>query len=78
MSDAISELRDALDDAIRRAYCEPLKPVAPEEDAEIVRAMRRAALISDPNQMRHLSGIQAAAWSAVKERIEDAHPPAPG
>lgn len=69
MSD-MTELRDALDDAIRRAWCEPVKGVVEGEDAEIVRALRRAALISDPNQMRHLASIQAAAWAAVEERVD--------
>lgn len=66
---AMHELRDALDDAIRRAWCEPVKGAVEGEDVEVVRVLRRAALISDPDQMRHLASIQAAAWTVVRERV---------
>lgn len=42
------------------------------EDPEEVRALALAALISNPRRMRHMAGIQAAAWAAVEERVEDA------
>jgi hypothetical protein len=67
---ALEELRDALDDAIRRAYCEPILPPVEGEDTEIVRSIARAEIIHSPNRMRHLAGIQAAAWEAVGPRIE--------
>jgi hypothetical protein len=65
-----SELRDALDDAMLRAYCEPLFSPRPEEDPEIVRAIARAAIISDTAAMRHLARVQAAAWAVVEEWVE--------
>lgn len=69
-STARSELRDALDDAIRRAYCTPLYPPRPEEDPDVVRAVATAAILTDPTAMRHLVRIQAAAWAAVEERVD--------
>lgn len=71
MSDALTELRDALDDAIRRAYCEPLIPPVDGELEDEVRALAAAQIISNPNAMRALARIQAAAWAVVEERIED-------
>lgn len=70
--DALTELRDALDDAIRRAYCEPIIAPVDGEDPDEVRAMAKAAIISSPSRMRHLAGIQAAAWATVQERVESA------
>jgi hypothetical protein len=67
---AFEELRDALDDAIRRAYGEPILPPVEGEDQSAIRSMRHAAVITNPNVMRHLAGIQAAAWGAVEQRIE--------
>lgn len=67
-----SELRDALEDAIRRAYCEPIIPPVEEEDAAVVRSIAMAAILHSPERMRHMAGIQAAAWAAVEERVEDA------
>lgn len=69
-SSAFTELRDTLEDAIRRAYCEPVVEPVEGEDPEEVRTLARAALISNPRRMRHLAGIQAAAWEAVEARIE--------
>lgn len=64
------ELRDALEDAIRRAYCEPIVAPVEGEDPDEVRALAQAALISNPRRMRHLATIQAAAWEAVEARVE--------
>lgn len=69
-SSAFTELRDALDDAIRRAYCEPIVAPVEGEDPEEVRALALAALIGNPRRMRHLAGVQAAAWEAVEARVE--------
>lgn len=66
---ALEELRDALDDAIRRAYCEPVIPVVEGEDAEMVRRLAALEIITSPIKMRHLAGVQAAAWEIVKERV---------
>lgn len=69
-TEALDELRDALDDAIRRAFCEPPVPPLSCEDAAIVRNTARAAILSNPDRMRHLAAIQAAAWEIVKGRVE--------
>jgi hypothetical protein len=62
-------LRDALDDAIRSAYCGGsfgegwYSPVTKEPTP--------ADILEDPSHMRLLTRIQAAAWKVVKERVED-------
>lgn len=67
----LTDLRDALDDAIRRAYCEPVVSVRDGEDAAVVRSIEVARLLQSPERMRHLAGVQAAAWAVVRERVED-------
>lgn len=67
----LTDLRDALDDAIRRAYCEPVVSVRDGEDAAVVRSIEVARLLQSPERMRHLAGVQAAAWAVVCERVED-------
>ncbi len=71
MSDAFEELRDALDDAIFDAYAGGAlgqgwtfmgEPIPKDE--------MKARIIEDPDKMRHLTRIQAAAWVAVSERVE--------
>lgn len=77
MSQELDELRDALDDAIRQAFCEPPIPPLSCEDAAIVRNTARAAILTNPDRMRHLAVIQAAAWAVVQERVEDEADDAP-
>lgn len=73
---ALTELRDALDDAIRRAYCAAIVEPVEGENRDVVRAIGQAAVIANPGLMRHLAGIQAAAWAAVEARVDgDAAPP---
>jgi hypothetical protein len=69
--EAMDELRDALDDAIRRAYCEPVRPPVTGEPAGQVRALWAASVIENPDRMRHLADIQAATWAVVEQRVED-------
>lgn len=60
---ALSELRDALEDAIRRAYT----------GASDGRVPATTNLTLSPGRMRHLEKIQRAAWQVVFERVEEAH-----
>lgn len=62
---AASELQDALDDAIRRAYREPIQPPVEGEDPDTVRSLAISALVSDPNRLRHLAALQKAAWDTI-------------
>jgi hypothetical protein len=57
----MEELRDALDDAIRRAYT----------GASDGRFPAMTDLTLSPGRMRHLARIQRAAWETVQERIEE-------
>lgn len=57
---ALDELRDALEDAIRRAY-------TGTSDGRIPAT---TDLTLSPGRMRHLARIQRAAWDAVKGRVE--------
>ena len=65
------DLRDALDDALRRAYCSPIRSPVDGEDPEAVQAAATAAIITDPDRMRHLERIQRAAWNVVRDRVDD-------
>lgn len=69
---ALTELRDALDDAVRRAYCEPFAEPVEGEDPDEVRALAQAVVITNPDRMRHLARIQAAVWAVVEARVGDA------
>ena len=66
----LTELRDALDDAIRRAYCEPLVPLLEGEDPDAVREITTARVLTNPAAMRQLVAIQTAVWEVVRERVE--------
>lgn len=68
--EALTGLRDALDDAIHEAYCAPLHSPREGEDPKIVGAIARAAVINDPIAMRRMNRIQQAAWDVVKARVE--------
>lgn len=57
----LTDLRDALEDAISRAYRQTL--AEPER------------VITDPGEMRRLATIQHHAWNAVRERVEVAYWP---
>lgn len=59
-----------LEDLIRRAYCKPIKPPVEGENPETVDSMAAAALVSDPDRMRHLAGIQTAVIKAVRKLID--------
>lgn len=52
-------LRDELDDAIERAFVEPLR-IADGEDGDVVRALERGRLASSPDRMRRVVLIQQA------------------
>ena len=68
---ALVELRDALEDAIRRAYCEPLVQPLPGEDPEIVAALAKQSILTNPRKMRQLAAIQQAAWDVVEARVAE-------
>jgi hypothetical protein len=67
------ETEGQIEDAIRRAYCEPIKPPVEGEDPEVVRDLARVDLITNPDRMRHLAAIQTAALevhNAALEQVE--------
>ena len=68
---ALVELRDALEDAIRRAYCEPLVQPLLGEDPEIVAALAKQSILTNPRKMRQLAAIQQAAWDVVEARVAE-------
>lgn len=57
----LDELRDELDDAIRRAYT----------GSSDGRVPATTGLTLSPGRMRHLERIQRAAWAVVRERVEE-------
>lgn len=69
----VDELREPLDDAIRRAYCAPVRAAVEGEDSEVVDVMAKTAIVTDPDRMRHLSLIQDAAWRVVTSPQLDTH-----
>jgi hypothetical protein len=68
----MEDFRDELEDAIRRAYCEPFAEPVEGEDPDEVRALAQAVVITNPDRMRHLAGIQGAAWEVVRQWVEGA------
>lgn len=69
---AREELRDDLEDAIRRAYAEGWNAGAPDYEP-----IDQARVLADPDRMRQVSRIQSAAWAVVGERVEGAASPQP-
>lgn len=65
----MTELQDALEDAIRRAYCRGWYRT-PAYEGEIDPDEMAAQIIDSPGHMRRLVGIQQAAWDAVRERVD--------
>lgn len=63
---------DALDDAIRDAFAEPLIEPVEGEDEQVVRAMARARIVENPRATKHLIGIQRAAGKVLADALEAA------
>jgi inosine-uridine nucleoside N-ribohydrolase len=60
------QLRDALGDAIRKAYCQGLTVPTTGTPVE------HEVILQSAGHMRHLTRIQADAWNAVRQ-VLDAH-----
>jgi hypothetical protein len=63
------EVRETLDEAILRAFVEPVR-IVDGEDPAVVNSLLSAALLHDPQGTRRVALVQRAAWHVVEHYMK--------